>query len=78
MDSHSFCRMLLSTAIADLKAKDPSFKSSDLSVTKSSIGGYEIQGPNRFYHNTSSACCIWSAKAEAIDSMISATEEIDQ
>lgn len=68
---HSFCRALLRDAIAELKQHDPSFKPSSLTVTKSIIGGYEIQGPDNFYHNASSACCVWSAKAEAVDALVS-------
>lgn len=73
MDSHSFCRMLLSSARQDYK-DELNRQVPKLSVTKSSIGGYEVVGPDRFYHYSSSACCTWSAKAEAIDHLISAKE----
>lgn len=76
MDSHSFCRMLLNSARQDYK-DELNRPVPKLSVTKSSIGGYEIQGPDRFYHNASSACCVWSAKAEAIDHLIAEKEDVE-
>jgi hypothetical protein len=62
MNAHSFCQQLLSSCINDLN-----LKRSDFSVTKSSIGGYEVQGPSGFYYNASSACCKWGAVAEAME-----------
>lgn len=69
MNAHSFCRELLRRAIGDLREVEPDFELSSLSVTKSSLGGYEVQGPNRFYLCANSACCVWSAKAEAVISI---------
>lgn len=70
MDSHSFCRMLLRTARQD--AKDKGIDVRGLSVTKPSLGGYEVEGPrDRYsYFYTWSACCAYCAKAEAIDALI--------
>lgn len=66
MDGHSFCRDLLRSALGDLKAVQPGFR-------PSTLGGYTVEGPpgeNRFYYYANSACCVWSAKAEAIDKLI--------
>jgi len=62
MDAHSFCRELLAATKKDLKLAPKEF-----SATKSTLGGYEIQGPDKFYYYASSACCVWSAKAEAME-----------
>jgi len=85
MDGHSFCRTLLRTAVADMKVQDSKFKPGMLSVTKSSLGGYEVMGPDKyyvragkFYHYASSACCAWSAKAEAIDKILTKRKDLNQ
>lgn len=78
MDSHSFCRELLRSALENLDAIQPGFRPSTLSITKNTLGGYTVEGPprpNRFYHYANSACCVWSAKAEAIDKIIDALKE---
>lgn len=75
MDGHSFCRSLLKCSIEDYQNLSPDFRPSLLSTTKSTLGGYEVQGPDRFYFYANSACCVWSAKSEAIDSLIQS--EID-
>lgn len=62
MDAHSFCRDLLKSIIEDY-----GLSKKDFSVTKSSLGGYEIQGPDRFYHYANTADCKWSALAEAME-----------
>lgn len=61
MDNHTFCRNLLRVVQHDL-----GYKRKDFSATKSSFGGYEIQGPNRFHHY-SKTCCVASAIAEAME-----------
>lgn len=68
--------MLLSTARQD--AKDKGIDVRGLSVTKSSLGGYEVQGRFGFYRYSSSACCSYCAKAEAIDALIEADDEVSE
>lgn len=46
---HAFCRMLLSLARQDYKTATGSVVPK-LSTTKSSLGRYEVEGPERFYH----------------------------
>lgn len=62
MGAHSFCHSLLRVCIEDL-----GLKKSDFTATKSSLGGYEVQGPERFYHYANSADCMASAIAEAME-----------
>lgn len=62
-DSHTFCRELLKGVLADY----PKLTARDFSVTKSSLGGYEVSGPGRFYHYANTADCMASARAEAIE-----------
>lgn len=62
MDSHSFCRDLLKVVVSDT-----GLSKKDFSVTKPSLEGYEVQGPDRFYHFAGSACCKMSAMAEAME-----------
>lgn len=67
MDAHSFCRELLRSILMDYPRV---LKTGDFTVTKSTLSGYEVQGPGRFYHYASCACCKWSAKAEAMEHYI--------
>jgi len=65
MSDHGFCRRLLRDTAQDLNLKP-----SDFSVTKPSLGGFQVEGPqepNRFYYFASSGCCAWSVKAEAME-----------
>lgn len=65
--THSFCNQLLKDVLSDDRCE---YKSIEFSAIKSSLRGYEVTGPGRFFFYASSACCVASAKAEAISSLL--------
>lgn len=69
MNAHAFCRELLKAVIGDT-----GLRKIDFSITHSSLGGYEVAGPDRFYHYANSACCKWSAMAEGMEHFRAAKE----
>lgn len=78
-DYHGFCRDLLRTVLVDSKEILPDLKPSAFDITKSSLGGYEVRlTGTRFYHYANSACCVWGAKAEAIEHLMDLQTETDE
>lgn len=61
--NHAFCRLLLAEA-----SNDYSLNSRDFTVTKSTIGSFEVEGPDKFYCNAPQACCKYAAKHDAMES----------
>jgi hypothetical protein len=72
VDAHSFCRELLRCVVSDFN-----LSKKDFSVTKSSFGGYEVQGPSGFYHYANSADCKASALAEGMEHYGEQRQEVD-
>ena len=70
MNKHSFCRHLLSVALADFQVTHPEFRLADFGATKTNIGqdSWHIEGPQapKRFHWDTTACCAWLAKSDAL------------